>query len=527
MQSRSLYRMLNLKYKNPAYQPLPAQNAVTLCRGVSWGNDYHHVVKFASASQQYATIAAKAKYVDSALSPITFSAPLKLPHVADDLLDCNYLILQNLTFSDRTYYAFITKVTYVNPNCCEVSFEIDYFQSYLFDFQLGRCMVEREHVADDTIGANIIDEGLQLTEYTCQDEQRANICEEKGIRIIYLPGGEDLSGDVKDNIYNALKMRVVPVNVTDAIDDLVNRNVETPDNVVSIQMVPYAFYNDQQTSKRLNFTYEPDFDNLDGYVPKNNKLFTYPYNFLYVDNGQGQAREFHFENWPQGRKPYFTLYCSILSGAEITIICTPGALHNGWDLGQNVSETLTLSGFPLCPWVSDTYKAYVAQNNNNYTAALGNITVGALTTMALNPTPAGATAAMATALGNIAVNEINRYATLQNARLMPDKVHGAEGTNTYWSYNMMDFYFCRRCVRYDIAKSIDDYFSAYGYRVEKLKIPETNNRLSWNYVKTNGAVITGQIPTAAKQAITAAFDSGVTLWHGDYIGEYNRDNSIR
>lgn len=516
--------MLDLKFKRPAYMEIMPNNTCIVCRGITFTPE--HTILFTTPAEQYAGISAKQKSNSVALSPISLSAPIRYPAVADNLYDCNYIIFKNENFSDKIWYAFITSVDYVNPNVCLINFSIDYMQSFMFDMQLARCFVEREHVNNDTIGMHILDEGLALTEYVCSDEERTDLFTHTGIRVSV---ASKQSAGMVDRIYSGIMQKIFTTDEIGIMEDLLDTYVDSPDNVISIQMVPYDFYNANGNSQRKSYTYSGYKNNIDGYVPKNNKLFVYPYNFLYVDNGQGQARLFRFENWTD--KPTFTIHCAVRSGNSITAICTPSGQYEGWDLGSDIADTLTLSGFPMCAWASDTFRAYLAQNSNSYRAALGNIATSAVTNAVIGGAgggPAGAVAGAAMgAAASWASAEINRYATLQNARLLPDKVHGNEGANTSWSYNSMDFYFCRRCIKSDLAKTIDGFFDRFGYKVNKLKQPNITSRVSWNYIKTNNAIVNGNLSQEAKQSIAKALDHGITFWHGDYIGDYSRSNAIR
>ena len=91
---------------------------------------------------------------------------------------------------------------------------------------------------------------------------------------------------------------------------------------------------------------------------------------------------------------------------------------------------------------------------------------------------------------------------------------------------MSGFYSYCKSIRPEYANIIDQYFSMFGYRVNTVKVPETNSRQSWNYIKTININIAGNVPTQYMEEIKQMFDRGVTLWHGDYIGDYGRDNGI-
>lgn len=74
----------------------------------------------------------------------------------------NYLRYKNDT---RWFYCFIDSIEYVNPGVCEITFSVDYWMTYQFDLTWKNCFIEREHVTDDTIGANTVPEGLETGEF--------------------------------------------------------------------------------------------------------------------------------------------------------------------------------------------------------------------------------------------------------------------------------------------------------------------------------------------------------------------------
>ena len=82
-------------------------------------------------------------------------------------------------------------------------------------------------------------------------------------------------------------------------------------------------------------------------------------------------------------------------------------------------------------------------------------------------------------------------------------------------------------IRSEYAKVIDNYFSMYGYKVNIVKTPNLTGRTNWNYVKTIGANIEGDIPETDLNEIKNMFNSGVTLWHNasTYL-DYSQSNNI-
>ena len=82
-------------------------------------------------------------------------------------------------------------------------------------------------------------------------------------------------------------------------------------------------------------------------------------------------------------------------------------------------------------------------------------------------------------------------------------------------------------VRKEIAQTIDAYFSMYGYKVNSLKTPNVNGRRYWNYVKTIGSYIEGNIPQDDLREINSLFDNGITFWHDSTkFLDYSQSNTI-
>lgn len=64
-----------------------------------------------------------------------------------------------------------------------------------------------------------------------------------------------------------------------------------------------------------------------------------------------------------------------------------------------------------------------------------------------------------------------------------------------------------------------DNFRKYGYMINEFTQLNIRSRKYYNYVMTNGAVIGGSIPEDVRMTIADIFDSGVTIFHGDYCDE--------
>ena len=85
----------------------------------------------------------------------------------DTIRQYNYIMWQNTAYSNKWFYAFIKKMTFVSGGYTDVSFEVDPLQTFMFDITIKPSFVEREHTNNDSIGVNAYPEDLELGEMTC------------------------------------------------------------------------------------------------------------------------------------------------------------------------------------------------------------------------------------------------------------------------------------------------------------------------------------------------------------------------
>lgn len=75
-------------------------------------------------------------------SYIRKDADVKVEKSLEDLLSVNYLMFKN---DSKWWYARITNKEYISPTTTRIYFEIDAFQTFMFDFEIQESFVEREH----------------------------------------------------------------------------------------------------------------------------------------------------------------------------------------------------------------------------------------------------------------------------------------------------------------------------------------------------------------------------------------------
>ena len=69
-------------------------------------------------------------------------------------------------------------------------------------------------------------------------------------------------------------------------------------------------------------------------------------------------------------------------------------------------------------------------------------------------------------------------------------------------------------------------FMKYGYYIGYVIKPDIYSRKYFNYIKTNGAILTGKVNNMILSALANILDSGVTIWHMDYCVTYTTVDNV-
>ena len=133
---------------------------------------------------------------------------------------------------------------------------------------------------------------------------------------------------------------------------------------------------------------------------------------------------------------------------------------------------------------------------------------------------------MGTASGFISI--ANQLGEIRKHQLVSETGQGnINAGDLTFSSKRMNFTMYKMSVRYEMAKIIDDYFSAYGYKINNYKIPNITGRTNWNFVKTIECNFEGDIPQVYLQKIKQIFNEGITLWHNPTtMYDYSQSNTI-
>lgn len=135
---------------------------IYLLKGCPLNKDYRHTKYFTNATQQndyFRTLVFKS------FSEQTYQryakGQLRIAALADEIYSANYMMFQNTNHGNKWFYAFIDSVEYVSNTVTTIYYTIDVIQTWMFDYSMGGCFVEREHSLTDNFGENLVPENLE------------------------------------------------------------------------------------------------------------------------------------------------------------------------------------------------------------------------------------------------------------------------------------------------------------------------------------------------------------------------------
>lgn len=545
-------------------------------------SDYKHTLYFDKPKTQFDYFYSKRVFNFTDFSYQRKESKIRIPKQFDEINGkVNYVMYQNTAYTDKWFYAFITDIQYVSDGVTDVYISTDVMQSWLFDYELKSCFVEREHTKDDRPGKNTVPEGLETGEYICNnvihDNSMDNTCFIVGCTIdINSSNGADsglrlYGGVVNGWYYYYFETKEQIQNVLSNIAEL-----RTNDAIVSIFVMPTLYVhkgeNDKVTESweipkytTWNSIYKPT--HLDNYTPFNNKLFSYPYSYLLIDNNCGATATYKYElfnDLSDKEKCPFIIYGTITPGGSIRLM---PMYYNGVP-GENNHYGLPGGKFPICGWQSDYYTNWLTQNSLNLQvqteairlagsrelmnigADIGHNAIdiaggaGSAITNSLLLNPNGAISGVTNAghgaislannVGNAAI--ANKQIANQIQSITAQKeIHAFQSPTTGGSTNCGDILYTTGNIKFsayhmsvkeEYARIIDNYFSMYGYQTNRVKIPNVNHRSRYWYTKTVGCEIDGPLPNTDLQGIKKIYDCGITFWKNpNEIGKYTDDNN--
>ena len=523
----------------------------------------------------------------------------------DEIVTYNYVMYRNDAYSNKWFYAFITNMEYINDNMTMISIKSDVWQCWQFDLTFKPCQVTREHTNDDTIGKNTLPESLELGDMVTNGNlvnfkqatpsglpdyyviaevtQVANEGEGQTLRYQWADGNTHTLNPA----INGIERGTIPLIVggflghytgtystVAKLQELYDK-CGLGDAIVNVYVLPQGLisnYNEiilypsgvdpstsgstvdglgvpiatNGTTTMGTFTFSRP-SSIDGYVPKNNRMYCYPFCYFNISNNSGSSVPYRYEDF-SGNITFVVDGCFGVSG---NVKATPqnykniSGTENGMDFSVNGAK------YPVLSWKSDSYTNWLTQNSVNMETQLRTATLATLVggvggaytgfvhgiTDTESPFSMGNVfkqGAIGTAVG-AAENSSDLFSAIRNqhvantqANMMADQVKGNLGAGDYlWSKYQSPFTFVPMSVKAEYARCADEFLSQFGYSTNRVKRPNITGRRNWNYVKTTGCYIDADIPQDDLAEIKGMFDRGITIWHNPAtFADYSQNNDI-
>jgi hypothetical protein len=280
------------------------------------------------------------------------------------------------------------------------------------------------------------------------------------------------------------------------------------------------------------------------------KLMMYPYTVLILDDMKGNRQTIKNE-YIKGNDINMTVRGSMGTSNKTTYsvdnYLTKDNLEAAdWFLSNLENAVLNNNPNDL-PIITDMLSAYLQGNRNSiqnqlnstifngWMDTMGSV-MGGVSNSSANPSNMGEANPVGMVQSGMGVVKgmANTYFQTQGMIAKQKDINNTPpslskmGSNTYYDFghNLNGLYLIKRQITPEYHKKLEDFFNIFGYKKNEVKVPNFHTRQYWNYVQTSGCVITGNFNNEDLQELKSVFDSGITLWHTDDIGNYALGNVV-
>lgn len=547
-------------------------NKLMLCANVPLDTSQVRQLSFNDKNEQYNYFMSKAIRFFDDFKYIREHRGIKVPVNAEEIGNICYLGFQN-QISGKWYYAFVTRVVYINPETALVNFEIDVYQTFMFDMEIKECDISREHVANDDFKNQTVQEPLDVGDYViCYNGSTdLDILEENtthyqfviisAVDLLADPGSlqEPKVTGAQGGVYAGLPSgaRAYLVSVrrgTSSITSIMEKISEYPwvsQSILAIYACTSYNISGNVTVRKSDMGFdigiisdssEPVITTIGGgelvnwisHFPiyKNKKMYSSQFSFIEMILPNGNRTVLKPEFLEDGI-PSIKMVGTLIPAPQLYIY-TPNYCGADDDFMLNSNS---LSGFPCFPVQNNTYPLQTIQANSTNTLVHSqnkkNIfwdTVGNVAKSVFSGNPLNVLSTGIDALKNVRNEEQSAERDRQRIGQMQTNVSltGASGggLESFISAKKIEIFYRWWTVKPEFAEKIEQFFDCYGYKVNRIGVPNLNSRPRYNYIKCNSVNIYGDIPNEFLQPLRNMFINGFTLWHDkENVGVYGNNGN--
>ena len=537
---------------------------IQLFKNIPCDVDYRNTLYFANVTAQTSYFNGKvfSTHPRNTYNRVTRNYCRVQAHI-HDVYNCNYMRFRNPNFGGKWFYAFILNCEYVNAETVEINYQIDVIQTWYFEINWNeKQFISRMHDIHDYNPVTSTHEQEVNTQQEPVEVDELIMLEGKGLTeltkdfyLVLVYAVNDLEYFDVINLGGATFARAMwdtfdapgVAGIIDKVNEFV-RNDST-NSIVGCWILP-KFMIDHRGSatQEKEIPFHKDFG---GYVPKNNKLYGYPYSYLIVDNSSGDNRKYRFENFETLEAHEDDELCTVKFRLNCCISCNPSVYTSpvGYENNSGEGQTdytafkrpsvpfgLTLNNFPMVALPIDATQAAIAQFNSTYFTNVwdttmdlvnGSMAMGRMKTNEEYYNPQSATSGAINSVENIAGRLVNIFQDQVNIRRKSGEMFGTQSNvDSIFFLGEKTFYFMRMGLSPRTAQRVDEFFTRFGYAQNKLMpLSDISHRQRYSYVQTQSCALSGSIPSDDIRNLENIFDNGITFWKDhNNVGNYDIDN---
>lgn len=542
-------------------------NELMICVDVPLDASQVRQLSFADKNEQYNYFRSKAIRVFTDFKYIREHRGVKVPVNAEEIGNACYLCFKNQV-SGKWYYAFVTQVIYINPETSLLNFEIDVYQTFLFDMVIRDCDISREHVANDDFKTNTVQEPVDVGDYVIAHEEVQVLGDlDSNYPFIILSAIDLLSepgtleepkvtaaqGGVYGGLPSAVRAYLVEPHQwgTSSITAIMEALSSFPwvsQSILAIYAIPSFGFSGtvtvRQSAMGFNIGVISDSSSpfrsgagsaLIGWESKfpaykNKKMYTSQFSFIecLLPNGNRFVLKPEFI---KDSAPVVMLVTTLIPAPNFYFY-TPDYCGAEEDFLLNANN---ISGFPCFPVQNNTYPLQTAQaevtnalvhsqnRSNIFWDTVGNVVQSVFTGDPLNVLSTGIDA-YKNVRSELQSSERDRQRIGQMQTNVGLTGASGGGLATFIAAKKLEILYRWWTVKPEFAEKIEQFFDVYGYKVSRFGVPNLNSRPRYNYIKCNNVNIYGGIPNEFLQPLRNMFINGFTLWHDkNNVGTYGNN----